>query len=104
MSEYVNRLHEYVARFAPSRYQQIEDPETFFRSLNREMVEIEGQMMDAWRAENPPTPDDPMEYLGRSRAYQSLIREQLRQEMLYDQFPAEVDEDGQPLEQETTSA
>ena len=68
MTEDVNAIQTYVRRFAPKKYAQIQDPQTYFQNLAQEREELidrlVGQLPDA-----PPTDEqlkNPLQFMGGS--------------------------------------
>ncbi|MFP3397168.1 hypothetical protein SB749_12570 [Brevibacterium sp. SIMBA_078] len=94
------RIREYVEKFAPSRASLITDPEHYVR-LHEELSERQDQIFLSLEPDRPPTVEetqDPLTLLGRSRRNHRQAQEMAWQEIVLDRYPAEVDEDGQPLE------
>lgn len=100
MAEDVNAIQTYVRRFAPSKYAEIEDPETYFQDLAQEREEMIDQLV-AQIPYAPPTDEqlkDPLRFMGEHQRERQRIREIAQQAVVYDRFPPEVDETGKPLD------
>ncbi|MDK7749209.1 hypothetical protein QP572_02405 [Brevibacterium sp. UMB10442] len=99
MTEYVNDIENYVRKFAPSKYSQIEDPENYFQDLAQEREELIDQLV-AQIPYAPPTDEqlkDPLRFMGEHQRERQRIREIAQQTVVYDRFPPEVGESGKPL-------
>lgn len=100
-----NSIQDYVQRFAPSRYAQIENPDEFFAGLREELRAARGAAIDAIRGEGwRPTQAeaaDPLRLIGEGRRVSTQAYELAWQEVVLDRFPPEVDEDGRPLDDES---
>lgn len=94
-------IRDYVQRFAPTRYAQIENPDEFFAGMLEELREARAAAIDSIRGEGwRPTEAeaaDPLRLLGEGRRTSAQAHEIAWQEVVLDRFPPEVDEDGTPL-------
>lgn len=100
MAEYVNDIETYVRKFAPSKYAEIEDPESYFQELAQEREELIDRLV-AQIPYAPPTDEqlkDPLRFMGEHQRERQRIREIAQQAVVYDRFPPEVDENGNPLD------
>ena len=100
MAEDVNKIQTYVRKFAPSKYAQIQDPETYFRDLEEERY-ARVRALVAQIPYAPPTDEqlkDPLRFMGEHQRERQRIREIAQQAVVYDRFPPEVDETGKPLD------
>ena len=83
-------IREYVQKYAPSQYAQVQNPETLFPAL---MVEYANRV-DEIVEETPAEETDPLATLGKHRARVRQAQQQAWQEIVLDRFPPEVDETG----------
>lgn len=100
MAKDVNAIQTYVRKFAPSKYAQIGDPETYFRDLAQEREDLIDQLV-AQIPYAPPTDEqlkDPLRFMGEHQREIKRIHEVAQQAIVYDRFPPEVDENGKPLD------
>lgn len=102
MLKRTNRIQDYVKKYAPSQYAQIQNPETFFPQMLIELQEAQDAALVAMQGEvwKPSDEDlsDPVKMLGEYRARTNAANELAWQEVVLDRFPPEVDETGEPLE------
>ena len=99
MAEDVNKIQTYVRKFAPKKYAQIQDPQTYFQNLAQEREELIDRLVDQL-PDDPPTDEqlkDPLRFMGEHQRERQRIREIAHQEVVLDRFPPEVDENGEPL-------
>ena len=97
-----NRIQDYVRKFAPSQYALIEDPETYFAEMLDELQQAQRANLNEIQGENwKPTAADlanPLAMVGRRRANYMAAAELAWSQIVLERFPAEVDEEGTPLE------
>ncbi len=107
MLKRTNRIQDYARKFAPSRYAQIQNPETYFAQMLDELQEAQDAALVSMQGETwRPTPEEaaePLKMMGRYRARTNAANELAWQDVVLDRFPPEVDETGQPLEAEEDS-
>ena len=100
MTEDINAIQTYVRRFAPKKYAQIQDPQTYFQNLAQEREELIDRLVDQL-PDDPPTDEqlkNPLQFMGEHQREIKRIHEVAQQEIVYDRFPPEVDETGKPLD------
>lgn len=97
------RIREYVERFAPSRAATIQNPDAHYQAMAEEYLNRWHQVLDELEPPGQQATDEeranPLVLIGRSRANRRQADEIAWQEVVLDQYPAEVDETGQPLTQ-----
>lgn len=89
-------IREYVQKYAPIRYAQVQDPATLFPAM---MVEYANRVDEIVEA-TPVNEADPLASLGMHRARVRQAQQQAWEEIVLERFPPEVDETGTPLETE----
>lgn len=96
------RIREYVETFAPSRAATIQNPTAHYSAMFDEYVNRRDEVIDSLEPAGMQATDEeranPLLLLGRSRANRRRADEIAWQEVVLDQYPAEVDEAGQPLQ------
>lgn len=102
MLKRTNPIEDYAKKYAPQRYAEIQDPETYFANLLDELHEATDAALVALQGETwRPTQEDvadPLRMAGEYRARTKQARELAWQEVVLDRFPPEVNETGEPLE------
>lgn len=69
MLKRTNRIQDYVRKYAPSQYAQIQDPETFFPQMLDELQEAQDAALvsmqgETWRPA-PEDASDPLKVMGQ---------------------------------------
>lgn len=93
MNHYGTRARRHWQTFLPTRYAQIEDPETFFTHLG-EQVETEIETLEQSLAGEDPPGETYLEKLGRLRTARLNAEDQVLREMVL--LPAEP---GSPMDE-----
>lgn len=92
-----NPIQEYVEKFAPNRFSKIQNPQTYFQDLLNQLHETQRNIIEDMGPE--PETEDPLKIIGQHRSRVAMARELAWYEIVLENFPAEVDETGTPLEE-----
>lgn len=85
-NDYAAMAQQHWARFLPNRYQTIEDPDSFFSRLGREVAEEIDQLTHQMAGDDQPN-EDYLGKLGRLNAARNQAREKVLSERIL--LPAE---------------
>jgi hypothetical protein len=98
MNQYGVMAQKHWARFLPTRYARIEDPDNFFSTLGQEVEEEIDELATALEGEDPPD-EDYLGKLGRLNAARQQAREKVLAERVL--LPAEP---GSPMDEDSEEA
>ena len=95
LNQYGVTAQRHWARFLPTRYSQLEDPDSFFSSLGQEVEEEIDELTQQLAADDPPNEED-LGKLGRLTAAGQQARERVLAERVL--LPAEP---GSPMHEDS---
>jgi hypothetical protein len=95
MNQYAAMAQTHWARFLPTRYSQIKDPDSYFSSLGQEVTDEIDELTQQLTEDDPPS-EDYLSKVGRLNA----ARQQAREKVLAERVLLAA-EPGSPMDEDT---